>query len=91
MNVNNFNFWASLFRYAQLYKTVLGIRANDVVHLLTAGDHLEIFFAVLGLWHLGAVPAFGESSLSDEALVDQVDIRFITSVGPFFETVCRIN
>ena len=75
------------FRYANFYKTVLGINANDVVHLLTVGDHLEIFFSVLGLWHLGALPAFGESSLSDEALVDQVEIRcflpFLISVNLF--------
>jgi hypothetical protein len=62
------------FRYAHFYRNVLGIRANDVVHLLTVGEHLEIFFATLGIWHLGAVPAFGESSLSDEALIDQVVI-----------------
>jgi hypothetical protein len=65
------------FRYANFYRTVLGINANDIVHLLTVGEHLEIFYATLGLWYLGAVPAFGESSLSDEALVDQVIIVYI--------------
>ena len=68
------NILNAFFRYANYYRNVLGIRANDVVHLLTVGEHLEIFYAALGLWHLGAVPAFGESSLSEEALIDQVVI-----------------
>ena len=50
----------------------LGVKPNDVVHILVGGDHLDIPFAVLGAWYIGAIPAFGEATLCEEALVDQV-------------------
>ena len=51
--------------------------AGDVVHMLTIGDRLEILFAIYGCWFVGAVPAFGESQLSEEALVDQVTYCYL--------------
>ena len=50
----------------------LGVKPNDVVHILVGGDHLDIPFAVLGAWYIGAIPAFGEATLCEGALVEQV-------------------
>ena len=48
------------------------MKKNDIVHLLISGDDIRVVFAALGCWVLGAVPAFGDSWLSEEALKDQV-------------------
>ena len=61
-----------MFRFAKHFLTELGVEAGDVIHILTTGEHLDILFAIYGCWFIGAVPAFGESQLSEEALVDQV-------------------
>lgn len=50
----------------------VGVKKGDVVHLLTCGGDLDIFFVVIAAWTLGAVPAFGESTLAEDALLDQV-------------------
>ncbi len=60
-------------RYVNFYRASYGLKAGQVVHLLTGGDHLEVVIAALAVWYIGAVPAFGESSLPEEALVDQVE------------------
>jgi hypothetical protein len=40
--------------------------------MLTDGDHLDTVTAVLAVWALGAIPAFGEVTLVDDAIKDQV-------------------
>jgi hypothetical protein len=59
------------FSSAEFYSKKVGVGCGDVVHLLTRKSGLQIVFAVLGAWFIGAVPAFSESSLSDEALIEQ--------------------
>jgi hypothetical protein len=56
-----------------------------VVHLLADGCGLEIVFAILGAWFVGAVPAFGEASLSDAALIDQANV--LIGRGPYWGSV----
>ena len=59
-------------RYAHYYREMLGIRANDVVHIMIGGNSFHIPFAVLGALYIGAVPAFGELWLPEETLATQV-------------------
>lgn len=60
------------FRFAKLLRDGAGVKKGDVVHLLTCGGDLHLIIVVIAAWTLGAVPAFGESTLSDEVLVDHV-------------------
>lgn len=69
-------------RYAHYYRVRYGLKAGEVVHLLTGGEHLEVVIAALAVWYIGAVPAFGESSLSEEALVDQVRNPCLSKMKP---------
>ena len=61
----------NIFRFASFYFEI-GVKKGDVIHMLTRGDNLDFIFAVLGAWYLGAVPAFGDSTLSEEVLIEQV-------------------
>lgn len=51
---------------------MVGIQKDDVVHMLTDGDDLDSVTSVVAVWAVGAIPAFGEATLVEEAIIDQV-------------------
>ena len=51
----------------------LGVSAGDVIHFLTGPEEVEVVFAVLAAFLVGAVPAFGDATITEQALLDQVD------------------
>ena len=59
---------------------IKGLKRNDVIHLLAGGENLELAFVALGAMYLGIVPAFSDATLSDEALLVQVEIKFVIAI-----------
>ena len=62
----------NISRYYAFLKNVVGIQKDDVIHMLTDGDDLDSVTSVVAVWAVGAIPAFGEATLVDEAIIDQV-------------------
>ena len=50
----------------------LGVSAGDIIHFLTGPEEVEVVFAVLAAFLAGAVPAFGDATITEQALLDQV-------------------
>ena len=63
----------TMCRYYMFLKNVIGVQKDDVVHMLTDGDHLDSVTSVVAVWAIGAIPAFGEATLTDDAIIDQVN------------------
>jgi hypothetical protein len=68
---------------------IKGLKRNDVIHLLAGGENLELTFVALGAMYLGIVPAFSDATLSDEALLVQVEkkLQIIICLQLFSEKI----
>jgi hypothetical protein len=48
--------------------------------MLTDGNDLESVTSVVAVWAIGAIPAFGEGTLVDEAIIEQVSLASLSSL-----------